>query len=584
MRKQFLSALAALLLGSQILLAIPARPGRIVHTQPDGSKIVLILHGDEFGHWTTDASGRLLRQDADGFYRVDTQNDLATVQRRAAENRMNARRVRAARGQEHVAIGQKHFLVVLVEFKDLSFKVSKPQEAFTALLNEPGYSLNGGTGSARDFYYENSHGIFEPVFDVYGPVKISQNYSYYGRNSGENDVRPEDALIEGCRGLDKEIDFSRYDNDGDGKVDMVFMYYAGHNEAEGGPSDSIWPHQWDLSQAGKAETLDGVTVDKYACTSELRGASGTTMCGIATACHEFGHAMGLPDMYDTDYNTNGYAGGLYSYSTMCAGSYNNDGCTPPYFNFEERIFLGWVSESDYRTFDKAGTYTIGPASENVAYRTFTDMDGEYFVYENRPKTGWDSYIPAGGMLVYHADKSSRMVRISGWGGWSVSAHDLWYNWEQTNCINENGSHPCFYLIPASNQSALNTYHESGIPFPRSNVTSYTPVSWNGVTGEIAFSDITFSDGVLTLKADVPRVDLDYPSISDAGSYAAGERFSFVLDIPDDIAVPASVAWFYDDEPAGADSVTLTAGAHTVEAHLTYADGSTAVVSLEIDVK
>ena len=84
MRKQFLSALAALLLGSQILLAIPARPGRIVHTQPDGSKIVLILHGDEFGHWTTDASGRLLRQDADGFYRVDTQNDLATVQRRAA--------------------------------------------------------------------------------------------------------------------------------------------------------------------------------------------------------------------------------------------------------------------------------------------------------------------------------------------------------------------------------------------------------------------------------------------------------------------------------------------------------------------
>jgi hypothetical protein len=177
-----------------------------------------------------------------------------------------------------------------------------------------------------------------------------------------------------------------------------------------------------------------------------------------------------------------------------------------------------------------------------------------------------------------------MVRISGWGGWSVSAHDLWYNWEQTNCINENGSHPCFYLIPASNQSALNTYHESGIPFPRSNVTSYTPVSWNGVTGEIAFSDITFSDGVLTLKADVPRVDLDYPSISDAGSYAAGERFSFVLDIPDDVAVPASVAWFYDDEPAGADSVTLTAGAHTVEAHLTYADGSTAVVSLEIDVK
>lgn len=584
MRKHFLLALVALLLGLETLTAMPARPGKIVHTQPDGSKIVLMLHGDEFGHWTTDASGRLLRQDEDGFYRVDTQTDLATVQRRAAENRANARRARAAQAREHVAIGQKHFLVILVAFKDLGFKVDKPQQAFTALLNEQGYSLNGGTGSARDFYYDNSHGVFEPIFDVYGPVKLGQNYSYYGGNSGGNDSRPEDALIDGCKGLDGEIDFSRYDNDGDGKVDMVFMYYAGYNEAEGGPSSTIWPHQWELSAAGKAITLDGVEVDKYACTSELRGSSGTTMCGIGTACHEFGHAMGLPDMYDTDYSTNGYAGGLYSYSTMDSGAYNNDGCTPPYFNFEERIFLGWLSESDYLTFNKAGTYTIAPLTENVAYRTFTDMDGEYFVYENRSKTGWDRYLPAEGMLVYHADKSSRRISIGGWGGWSVSAHDLWYNWEQTNSINENGSHPCFYLIPASNQSSLYVYNESGIPFPRSNVTSYTPVSWNQVPGEIEFMDIAFSNGVVTLKADVPRVDLDYPTIVDTASYKAGDRFTFALDFPEDVAVPASVDWYYDDEPAGADSVTLTAGDHAIEARLRYADGSTATVMLEITVK
>ena len=582
MRKYFLLALAALLLGFQTLFAIPARPGKIVYTQPDGSKISLVLHGDEFGHWVTDVSGRLLRQDEDGFYRVDTENDLATVQRRAAENRMNARRVRASRAGEHIAIGQKHFLVVLVEFKDLSFRVNDPQEAFTALLNEPGYSLNGGTGSARDFYYDNSNGVFEPIFDVYGPVKVSQNYSYYGRNVGQNDDCPEEALIEGCKGLDEEIDFSRYDNNGDGKVDMVFMYYAGYSEAEGGPASTIWPHQWNLSQAGKMITVDGVKVDAYACTSELKGSAGSTMCGIGAACHEFGHAMGLPDMYDTDYETNGYAGGLYAYSTMCDGPYNNDGCTPPYFNFEERMFLGWVSDSDYRTFNKAGKYTIGPASENIAYRTFTDMDGEYFVYENRPKIGWDRYIPAGGMLVYHADKSSRMVRIGGWT--SVPARDLWENWEQTNALNENGSHPCFYLVPASNQSSLYMYNQAGIPFPRSNVTSYTPMSWNGVAGEISFSDITFSNGVLTLVADVPRVELDYPTISGAGSYKAGDRFSFVLDIPEDVAAPISVEWYYDDEPAGADSVTLTAGVHTVEARLAYADGSTAVVSLEIEAE
>ena len=583
MKKRFILALAALLTSFQWLVAIPARPGRLTLVQPDGTKIVVTLHGDEFGHWTTDLSGRLLRQDADGFYRVDTETDLPSLQRRAMERRSNARRVRSARAQEHVAIGQKHFLVILVAFKDLGFKVSNPQQAFTNLLNESGYSLNGGTGSARDFYYDNSHGLFEPIFDVYGPVKLDQNYSYYGSNSGENDTRPEEALIDGCKGLDEEIDFSKYDNDGDGDVDMVFMYYAGHNEAEGGPTNSIWPHMWELSAAGKTITLDGVQVDRYACTSELRGASGTTMCGIGTACHEFGHAMGLPDMYDTDYTTNGNAGGLYSYSTMDSGAYNNDGCTPPYFNFEERIFLGWVKESDYRTFDKTGQYVLDPASENVAYRTFTDMEGEYFVYENRPKKGWDRYLPAGGMLVYHADKSSRRIRIGGWG-WSVSAHDLWYNWEETNSINENGSHPCFYLIPASNQSSLYTYNEAGIPFPRSNVTSYTPMSWNKVPGDVAFSGITFSGGLVTLTADVPRVDLDYPFIADAGSYRAGDRFAFALECPEDVEVPASVDWYYDDEPAGADAVTLTAGTHVVDARLTYADGRKAVVTLEIDVQ
>ena len=581
MRKHYLLALVALLLGFQLLNAIPARPGRIIHTQPDGSRVVLVLHGDEFGHWVTDASDNLLREDPDGFFRLDKERDIASVRRAAAENRMNARRILANRAPGHIAWGQKHFLVILVEFKDLAFTVEDPQQAFTNLLNEPGYSLNGGTGSARDFYYENSHGLFEPIFDVYGPVKLDENYSYYGRNVGQNDACPEDALIEGCKALDKEIDFSRYDNDGDGDVDMVFMYYAGHNEAEGGASNTIWPHMWELSSAGKSLKLDDVSLDSYACTSELRGASGDQMCGIGTACHEFGHAMGLPDMYDTDYATNGEAGALYSYSTMCGGAYNNDGCTPPYFNFEERMLLGWLSESDYRTFRKTGTYTIEPLTDNVAYRTFTDMDGEYFVYEARPKTGWDLYNPAGGLLVYHVDKSSREVKI---GSWSYTAYDLWAHWEWANGLNANGSHPCFYLIPAAYQSSLNTYAEGRIPFPQQNVTTYTPVSWNGVTGETYFSNITFSDGIVTLKARVPRVFLDYPSIVDAGNYQAGSRFTFELDCPEDVEVPASVVWYYDDEPAGADAVTLTTGAHTVDARLTYADGRTAVVSLDIQVK
>ena len=98
-------------------------------------------------------------------------------------------------------------------------------------MNEPGYSVNGGTGSARDYYYDNSHGAFEPVFDVYGPVQLDKPYSYYGENYWNgDDKRPEEAIIDGCKKLDADIDFSRYDNDGDGKVDLVFMYYAGKGE------------------------------------------------------------------------------------------------------------------------------------------------------------------------------------------------------------------------------------------------------------------------------------------------------------------------------------------------------------------
>jgi hypothetical protein len=305
------------------------------------------------------------------------------------------------------------------------------------------------------------------------------------------------------------------------------------------------------------------------------------MCGIGTACHEFGHAMGLPDMYDVDYETNGEAGGLYSYSTMCGGSYNNEGRTPPYFNFEERIFLGWKKEADYLEFPKTGTYEIPSIDSNVAYRTFTDMDGEYFIYETRSKTGWDRYLPGEGLVIYHADKSSRTISLD-YG--SSTAHDLWYNWEQYNGINENGSHPCFYIIPAASQGSLNYSREERIPFPYQNVNSFVPKSWNKAEGGITFSDITFSGGRLTLKATVPSDDLDYVTIASAGSYRAGDRFTFALRISERATQPESVAWYFDDEPVQADSVTLTAGAHTVEAVLTLAGGRTGILTLEFDAQ
>ena len=601
MRKHILFALLALLAGFQILNAIPAYPGKIEYVQPDGTKIVLRQHGDEFAHWTTDAAGRLVTLSTDGYYRPAQGITVAEIVRQGRERRAAARQLRAARraSGSPIALGKKHFLVILVEFSNKQFSTSAdPQAAFTALLNENGYSVNGGTGSARDYYYDNSHGLFEPVFDVYGPVQLDNTYAYYGANDyNGDDKRPEEAIIDGCKKLDADLDFTRYDNDGDGKVDLVFMYYAGKGEADGGASNTIWPHQWSLDEAGKSLTLDGMVINSYACTNEVEGA-GTyagKMCGIGTACHEFGHAMGLPDFYDTDYETNGQAGGLFGFSTMDGGSYNNDGRTPPYFNFEERMLLGWLKESDYREFSTSGTYTIPSVDENVAYRTPTDMDGEYFVYECRGSNGWDAGLDAHGMIVYHVDKSNRTVKLA-YG--SSTARNLWDNWSDSNSVNENGSHPCFYVIPAADPSNLmyGFYSYAGsyyfddsyspdIPFPGSkNVTGYTPKSWNGVEGSVTFSHIAYAGNRVTLTATIPYDGLDYPTIADSGAYRAGDRFTFALVRPEALEAPASVVWYYDDEPAGADSVTLTAGPHTVDARLTYVDGRQAVVSLEITVQ
>ena len=579
-----LLALTALLAVWQTASAIPAYPGRIVCRQPDGTPLVLRNHGDEFGHWTTTEDGRVVRRDDDGFYRVVFGETEESARRSAAARRNAARSIRSAgSGAPSPAIGVRHFLVILVEFSDLSFKSGNDLKAFSDLLNKPGYSVNGATGSARDYYYDNSHGEFEPVFDVYGPVRASKSYSDYGMS----DYASAKAVIEGCRLLDDQVDFSRYDEDGDGQVDMVLMYYAGYGEADSPYGDTIWPHESNLETLGLGPvTLDGVQLNTYACTNELNYSNGTkdTLCGIGTACHEFGHALGLPDLYDTNGESNGQAGGMYSYSLMCMGMYNNSGRTPPYFGFEERLLLGWVKESDFREFDETGTYTLPPVNELVVYRTYTDMNGEYFLYENRTKTGWDRFIPEEGLIVCHVDKSSNLVSA---GMKQYTAWDTWFT--GMNAINCDGSHPCFYIVPAANQKSLDYTNNmgmvrQGVAFPYNQIQSFTPRSWSGETGAIPLDQIAFSNGTVSLHATVPTVRLDFVSIVENGPYRAGDRFTFSLKQPEGVTAPASVVWYFDDEPAGADSVTLTAGAHSVDARLTYADGRESVVTLEIEVR
>ena len=228
--KKTVLALAALLI-SMAASAIPAMKGVFRYTQPDGSTVQLERHGDEFFHWTTLAgSGRAVELDAGGFWR---EVSLDPVQARSAVQRRREAAVQR-RSSDPMTHGSRHIPVLLVNFSDKQFSVSGPNDKFTDLLNQEGYSANGGTGSVRDFYVENSHGVFEPVFDVYGPVDLSRDMAFYGKNSNGSDAHPEVAVYDAALLLDSDVDFSRYDYDNDGSVAMILMYYAGHNQAEGG--------------------------------------------------------------------------------------------------------------------------------------------------------------------------------------------------------------------------------------------------------------------------------------------------------------------------------------------------------------
>ena len=497
MKKNIILAFV-LLFSTLSLLAGPAYPGRIVYTQPDGSTINIYLHGDEFGHWATDDAGNVLEQDADGYWRVSTSLDMTLRIDEAARRRAAAAQARAEYAQRAQSnnFGSPRIPVILVGFKDKAF--SKTAAQFTSFFNTHGYSENNAIGSVWDYFNENSFGQFTPTFEVLGPVTLDNNMSYYGANSGGDDIRPEMALVHAAQKLNASVDFSRYDNDGDGTVDFVIFYYAGFDEAQNGGSNCIWSHAWYLHYSSNVSSsdrmFDNVYLDRYFCTAELKGSSGTTMCSIGTTCHEFSHTLGLPDFYDANGSTNGDAANMYDYDLMASGSYNVDSTTPPYLNSEELTEIGWLSSIPELT--TTGSVTLPAinypnATEYSALMTKTSVNGEYFVYETRGGQRWDASLPKG-LLVYHVDKSSSYA-----SRWSA------------NSLNNYSAHPCCYIIPAKNPTSLDvqyTYVDNGVTALApcmfgSTYKTYTPTAWNGNTTGFKFTNITYSNstGVVTFN-------------------------------------------------------------------------------------
>lgn len=538
MKRILLSILASGMFAAA--MAIPAKPGFVAYTQPDGSVINVRMVGDEHGHLVYSEDGNLLIEvngyleyakfDAKGFpvasgimASVDNESKIGSmnIQPKAkvekwaemisanrnskleklyAKSVLNKRLSRSEDSEEaggrvvplnfgrcnvtFPVLGEQKGLVILVSYEDLDFKYGN-YDYFHRMLNEEGFNDYGSLCSARDWFIYNSNGQFLPDFDVYGPVVLPNNREYYGGNDAYgNDKRPEEMAIDACRLLDDEVDFSSYDRDGDGVIDNVFIFYAGKGEHDSKVANAVWPHSWEISLARPDEEyiFDGVKLNHYACTCEYPSGY-KRPDGIGTFVHEFSHVMGLPDLYVTTYS-GGFTPG--EWSVMDQGPYNNDRLTPPNYSSYEKCALGWI---DFLPFKEGRMELTDLSTTNVAYALPTDNENEFYFFENRQQYGNDEFIPGHGMLVWHVDYDA----------------DIW----AMNIVNNKANHQHVDLIEADNVKTASTRVSDAFPGKR-DVTSFgydtkpQLISWSKERLAYDLEDITESeDGIISFNAVVP---------------------------------------------------------------------------------
>ncbi len=400
MKKTLLTA--ALSLTALAVMAIPAKRGQWkTVTLSDGTTVRVELRGDEFCHYWQAADGTRYVQNGTTWDKAGAQQLLAmkrAILRQAAANRSRMAKKRNAGAYT----GEKKGLIILVDFSDKQFQDGHDQPLFAQVANEKGYSDNRFMGSVSDYFSAQSNGLFNLTFDVVGPVRVSKPSTYYGGTDSYGNDEPVDELVkEACQLINDTVDFAKYDWDGDGEVEQVFILYAGQGQADGGANNTIWPHEWQLSayDGGSALTLDGKKIDTYACSSELDG--NYDLAGIGTICHEFSHCLGLPDLYDTGYNSNF---GMGDFSILSAGNYLGDGRTPPNYTAWERWFCGWTQPVELADNDTTVTGMLPMSQYGNTYVVYNAANrNEYYLLENRQCTGWDINLPSHGLMVTHVD-------------------------------------------------------------------------------------------------------------------------------------------------------------------------------------
>lgn len=419
-----------------VLFADPACLDSMQVTQPDGTKLWTIVHGDEFYNWRSTTDGNVLLCDEEQHYcyakvegdsLISTKfvahnisertiaetafikenrkivNDFIFAERNAVMNREQVRKAAERDNAQEVAtqatnavVGQRKILTILVGFSDRPF--IKTAADFDKLMNQKTGKVESNYGSVWRFYNEDSYGKLDVSAVVIGPFVAKYNSSYYRWDKTNSSAHVKKLIQEAVDFAKKSgINFSQFDGDNDGYVDCIHVVFAGHGLSGGAADGLIWAHQ----SAIKKQKINSKYVSEYIITPEL--SNNNTIAPIGTICHEFGHILGVPDFYDV---ANSQYFGTGDYDLMGGGSWNGNGYRPCHHNAYSKCYiLGWGQAKILPKSTK--TYTLPPSTLEPAFYRINTGTEECFIVENRTYASnyFDAYIPNEGLLIYHIHRN-----------------------------------------------------------------------------------------------------------------------------------------------------------------------------------
>jgi len=286
--------------------------------------------------------------------------------------------------------GQLRVAVILVDFPDKAMAVTKQhiEDLFFSSGQIP-------TGSVKEYYQEVTKGLVDIVGDVVGPLTMPHPITYYANNKSglaDNPPNAQQLALDAAQAADPLIDFTPFDNDGDGFVDAYVIVHAGRGAEETGSSGDIWSHKWVLPQG--AYQADQTSIYGYLTVPED--------CKLGVCAHELGHLLfGFPDLYDTDYSSEG----IGNWCLMAGGSWNGNGDTPAHPSAWCKVNQNWAP---ILTPTSSSQITVEDVKAKGPIVQVTPLGGdgsEYFLMENRQQAQFDTKLPAAGLLVWHIDEN-----------------------------------------------------------------------------------------------------------------------------------------------------------------------------------